>query len=193
VAATLLPRTTERSLQPFSFLSPTVVLNSRVLLQNLNLGLDIRHLFRMLTLGLVQRRLRFVRCLLAPFAISFPGGLLTPALDLTALLLFLEFGSGPSGVRSLISGGGPFVGFARSPFRRRPFPADPRSVGRSECSANRPFDPAGRFSTTPGFDIVAATTSGSSASLATPRWERLLPAPLASSAAFIDGAAIARS
>ena len=71
-------------------------------------------------------------------------------------------------------------------------PSSSRS-GRSACSAKGPLDPAGRFSTTPGFAIVAATTSGSSVSLACPWWKRLLPAPHASSAAFIDGAAIARS
>ncbi len=52
----------------------------------------------MLALGLLKRRLRFGSCLLAPFAISFPGSFLTPALGLTALLLLLEFGSGLSGV-----------------------------------------------------------------------------------------------
>jgi hypothetical protein len=52
----------------------------------------------MLALGLVQRRLRFGRRLLAPFAISVSGGLLALALGLTALLLLLEFGSGLSGV-----------------------------------------------------------------------------------------------
>jgi hypothetical protein len=54
-------------------------------------------------------------------------------------------------------------------------------------------DPTGRLRTTPGFAIVAATTSGSSLSLAAPWWNRLLSAPHASSAAFIDGAAIAWS
>jgi hypothetical protein len=52
----------------------------------------------MLALGLVQRHLRLDRRLLAPFAISFPSGLLAPAFSLTMLLLLLEFGSGLSGV-----------------------------------------------------------------------------------------------
>jgi hypothetical protein len=46
---------------------------------------------------------------------------------------------------------------------------------------------------TPGFAMVAATTSGSSLCLAAPWWKRLLSAPQASKAAFIEGAAIARS
>jgi hypothetical protein len=47
---------------------------------------------------------------------------------------------------------------------------------------------------TPGFAMVAATTSGSSLCLAAPWWKRLLSAPQASkAAAFIEGAAIARS
>jgi hypothetical protein len=41
--------------------------------------------------------------------------------------------------------------------------------------------------------MVAAMTSGSSLSFATPWWKRLLSAPHACRAAFIDGAAIACS
>ncbi len=59
---------------------------------------DLRGLLRVLTLRLVQCRLRFGRRLLAPLAISFSGGLLVPALGLAAALLRLEFRSGPSGV-----------------------------------------------------------------------------------------------
>jgi hypothetical protein len=36
------------------------------------------------------------------------------------------------------------------------------------CSAKRPLDSAGRLTTTPGLAMVAATTSGSPVSLATP-------------------------
>jgi type I restriction enzyme R subunit len=42
-----------------------------------------------------------------------------------------------------------------------------------------------------GFFMVTAMTSGSSPSFAAPWWKRLLSAPQASRAAFIDGAAIA--
>lgn len=56
-------------------------------------------------------------------------------------------------------------------FCRVPLSLHPRSDGRSECSAKRSFDPAGRLSTTTGLDIVAAMTSGSSVSFATPRWK----------------------
>jgi hypothetical protein len=52
----------------------------------------------MLALGLVQRRLRFRRRPLAPFAISFADGLLAPALGLTAFLLLFELGGGLSGI-----------------------------------------------------------------------------------------------
>jgi hypothetical protein len=41
--------------------------------------------------------------------------------------------------------------------------------------------------------MVAAMTSGSVLSFATPWWKRLLSAPHASKAAFIDGAAMACS
>jgi hypothetical protein len=43
-----------------------------------------------------------------------------------------------------------------------------RCVGRLACSLKGPFDPTGCLRTTPGFDIVAATTSGSSTCFATP-------------------------
>nr|GAJ35005.1 hypothetical protein BDOA9_0142040 [Bradyrhizobium sp. DOA9] len=69
----------------------------------------------------------------------------------------------------------------------------PRSVGSSALSVNGPSEPTGRLSTTPGFAMVAATTSGSSVSFAAPWWNRLELAPQASSAAFIEGAAIAWS
>jgi hypothetical protein len=122
----------------------------------------------MLALGLVQHRLRLRRCLLAPFAISFPGGLFAAALGLAALPLLLEFGGGLSGV--------PLAYLRRRLLGRlgaMSFPLPPLNggsqVGREiRVLAEAPLDPAGRFSTTPGFDIVAATTSGSSVSLATP-------------------------
>ena len=66
---------------------------------------------------------------------------------------------------SLIFGGDRFSAFGRR-LSRPPRASSP--VGRSECSAKRPLDPAGRLRMMPGFDIVAATTSGSLVSLATP-------------------------
>jgi hypothetical protein len=59
--------------------------------------------------------------------------------------------------------------------------------------AEAPIRSHGTFETTPGFAIVAAMTSGSVLSFAAPWWKRLLSAPQALSAAFIDGAAIACS
>jgi len=97
--AGLLPGSSERGLQPLAFLFPSVVLGERTLLERLDLGLDVRRPFRMLALGLVQRRLGFGRRLLAPFTVPFPGSLLAPALGLTALLLLLEFSCGLSGVQ----------------------------------------------------------------------------------------------
>jgi hypothetical protein len=69
----------------------------------------------------------------------------------------------------------------------------PRLVGSLACSPKDPSDPTGRLRTTPGFAMAAAMTSGSSLSFAAPWWKRLLSAPHASKADFIDGAAIARS
>lgn len=57
--------------------------------------------------------------------------------------------------------------FGEVAFFRAPF-STPRSVGRSDCSANRLLDPAGRLSTTPGLAIAAAITAGSWVSVAKP-------------------------
>jgi hypothetical protein len=54
-----------------------------------------------------------------------------------------------------------------------------KCVSRLACSRKGPSDPTGRLKMTPGFNMVAATTSGSSLSFATPRWKRLLFAPQA--------------
>jgi hypothetical protein len=54
---------------------------------------------------------------------------------------------------------------------------------------NGPLEPTGCFSTTPGFVMLAAMTSGSWLSFAAPWWKRLQSAPHASRAAFIEGAA----
>ena len=147
----------------------------------------------MLPLRGVQSRLRFRDRLLALSPLLFPGRLFLAALGIPTLLLALELRGGLFRESpSLILGAARRFGSGRRAFFFGPSPPSPRS-GRSACSANCPLDPAGRFSTTPGFAMAAATTSGSSVSLAKPWWKRLLPAPHASSAAFMDGAAIARS
>src|SRR4029450_7531935 len=51
----------------------------------------------------------------------------------------------------------------------------------------------GRLRTTPGFAMVAATIAGSRVSFANPCLKTLVLEPQASAAAFIDGAATARS
>ena len=66
-------------------------------------------------------------------------------------------------VSSVVRGTWSF-GFARVFFGLGLGPSPAKSVGRSACSLNGPSDPTGRLTTTPGFDIVAATTSGSSLS-----------------------------
>ena len=61
------------------------------------------------------------------------------------------------------------------------------------AEAEGPFDPTGRLRTTPGFAMVAATIAGSRVSFANPWLNTLVLEPQASAAAFIDGAATARS
>lgn len=85
-------------MQPVPFLFPPIVFGLGALLDSLCLGLDRRGPFSVLALGLVQRRLRFFCGLVAPFAIPLPGGLLSPALGLAALLLLLEIRGGFSGL-----------------------------------------------------------------------------------------------
>jgi len=56
-----------------------------------------------------------------------------------------------------------------------------------------PLDPTGRLRTTSGFAMVAATIAGSWVSFAKPCLKTLVLEPQASAAAFMDGAATARS
>jgi len=66
-------------------------------------------------------------------------------------------------------------------------------LGSAASSRNASFEPTARFSTTPGRAIVAITMAGSFVSFAKPWVNRLCAPPHASSAAFMDGAATARS
>ena len=166
----------------------------RSLLESLDLGLNGRGPLRVLLLGLVQCSLRLVDCLLTAFTVLLLGGLFARPFALSPLLLLFEGESGLS-LRRLVDGArGRLLCFL--PFDLRAAfvgPGPPRSVGSSACSPKDPADPTGRLSTTPGFAMVAAMMSGSTLSFAAPWWKRLLSAPHASRAAFIDGAAIARS
>ena len=67
------------------------------------------------------------------------------------------------------------------------------AFGSAAFSANAPSDPTGRRSTTPGAASVASTILGSSVCSAKPRLKMSGSDPQASAAAFIDGAATARS
>jgi hypothetical protein len=194
----LTPRAPQRSFQSLLLLIPAGFFGLRSLLGRLHFGLDGGGLLRVLLLGLVQRSLRLVDRLLTAFTVLLPGGLFLRPFKLAALLFPFVVESGLS-LRSLVDGAGgrllrltalrpcglraAFVGLLPSP----------RLVGNSACSPNDPSDPTGRLRTTPGFFMAAAMTSGSSLSFAAPWWKRLLSAPHASRAAFIDGAAIARS
>ena len=181
----------QRGRQPLPFFLPPLVFGLDPFLDRGLFGVEgLRPLF-VLPLRRVQRRLRFRDQLRALGSLLLPLRLFLTTLGVPPLLLALELGGGLACIFvanlavACLFGSGRWLLF-------RP-PASSFRSGRSACSAKRPFDPAGRLSTTPGFDMVAATTSGSSVSLAAPWWKRLLPAPHASSAAFIDGAAIARS
>ena len=132
-------------------------------------GLKGHGSFFVFPLRLVQRRLRSPDELLTLGALLLPCRLFLAALGIAPPLFALELGGGLAGGFLADLGG-------RSLFRARwallrsscGLAAIEVSVGNSACSAKGPFDPAGRLRTTPGLDIVAATTSESSVSLATP-------------------------
>lgn len=195
IPSPLTPRALQRSFQSLLLLIPAGVLGLRSLRESINLGLDGGGPLRVLLLRLVQRSLRLVDRLLTPLKRFLPGGhFLRPFLRTALLLPFV----GERRLPLLTLSTGREAGFlATGRFDLRSafddFLPPPRSVGSSECSLKDPSDPTGRLRTTPGFFMAAAMTSGSSLSFAAPWWKRLLSAPHASRAAFMEGAAIARS
>lgn len=76
---------------------------------------------------------------------------------------------------------------------RSDFFPPPATFGSAAVFVNFPVEPAGRRSTTPGAAIVAFTTSGSSVTFANPCLKMSGSDFQASAAAFMDGAATARS
>lgn len=159
-AGCLVPGTPQRGMQPLPYLVRPVVLGARTLLESLGLVWMAAALFACSRSACPEQLALWPsasRAVPAPL----PGALFAPALGVAALLLLLEIGGGLSGI--------PLADLGRASLRRLrsdAFSAESRSCwipssdGRSECSAKRRFDPAGRLSTTPGLDIVAATTLG---------------------------------
>jgi hypothetical protein len=119
-------------------------------------------------LGFVQRCLGYRRRLLTPFAIPPPGSPLAPDLGLTALLLLLEIGGGLSGVPFADLRSCALRRLCPAPFASLPILTGPQVGGKIGVLCETPVDPAGRLRTTPGFVMVAAATSGSLVSFATP-------------------------
>ena len=124
---------------------------------------------------LFQRCLRLGNCLLASLTMSLPGGLFLPTLVFTPSLLPLERNCGLVGRLSSVVRGTCSFGFARVFFGLGLGPPPGKSVGRSACSLNGPSDPTGRLRTTPGFDMVAATTSAIAALLGDTLMEKIAP------------------
>ena len=148
----------------------------------------------MLPFGSIKRRLRLVDRLLAAFTLLLPGGLF-PCLITFAARLLPSVGESRLPLRGLVCGLGRTL--MRFPaFRRagsfRSFSAPAQIGGQFGMFAEGSVGADGApEETTPGFFMVAAMMFRSSLSFAAPWWKRLLSAPQASSAAFIDGAAIA--
>jgi hypothetical protein len=188
----LTPSAPQRGFQSLLLVIPAGLFGLRSFLKSLNLGLDGGSSLRVFLLGLVQRSLRLVDRLLTAFTLLLPSGLFLRPFKFAARLLPLIGESGLS-LRSLIDGREEGF-FVFGPFDLRAAfvdPPPPRLVGSSACSLKGRSVPTGRLRTTPGFARVAAITSGSWLSFAAPWWKRLLSAPHASKAAFMDGAAIA--
>jgi len=193
VGLSISSRAPQRRVKPPFFLVPSVVFGLQLFLDGLDLGAQRGRSLPVSPLRLVQKRLLPVDGLLPAFALVLPCGLFPCLLAFAALPLPFVCLRGLF-VRRLF-------GLAEVSFAFRPagFGADffgpswPRFFGNTACSPKAPSDPTGRLRTTPGFAIVAAMTSGSVLSVAAPWWKRLLSAPHASRAAFIEGAAIACS
>jgi hypothetical protein len=141
----------------------------------------------MVTLRFFKRGFGLGDCLLAPLAFLLSRGLFLPALAIASLPFSLERKGGLACcfVVNLLS--------RRFACRRSFTLSMGSSFGSSACSLNAPSDPTGRRRTTPGLASVAATIAGSSVSFAKPCWKRFVSEPQACKAAFIDGAAMARS
>src|SRR4030081_1645402 len=106
----------------------------------------------MLSLGLIQRRLRLVYGLLPTFALILPSGLFPRPFKFAALLFPFEGESDLSLCRLVDGRAAIFFALRPSDFRAACVgPALPRSVGSSACSAKDPLEPMGRLRMTPGF------------------------------------------
>jgi hypothetical protein len=81
-----------------------------------------------------------------------------------------------SALLSVVRGGDSLCGFAGPSFSF----STGRSLGSSACSVKEPFDPTGRFRTTPCLARVAATMAGSRVSFANPCLKTLVREPHAS-------------
>ena len=122
----------------------------------------------MLLPGFIEGRLSLRDRLLPALAFPPPGSFFPQAFGFTPLLFVLKLQRGLSGGALADLWRTPLVRFGAVLSRLAPTSSPPRSVGKSASSRKRPFEPAGRLSTTPGLDMVAATTSASSVSLAKP-------------------------
>ena len=187
----LIPRPAQRRLQPPLFLIPVGVFGLQLRLDRLDFGAHRGRAFRVLLLRLVQRPLCLVVRLLPACALLC---LAASSLASSRSRRRRSRSYACAAFRSAALSGWAEDFLAFAGLRAAFFPPSwPRFFGSSACSPKGPSDPTGRLRTTPGFAMVAAMTSRSWLSFATPWWKRLLSAPHASKAAFIDGAAIACS
>lgn len=164
--AVLVPGAAQRFFEPYPLVFPAGVLRLDPLLDVLPLGFELFGSLFVLALrnvqGLLSLGTSFTR-----LARSFSNA--ASSLRRSASRRFCSRSKAAPAFRD------PFTPVLETP-RRAGFagliffgwaPSSSKS-GRSACSAKGPLDPAGRFSTTPGFAMVAATMSGSSVSLACP-------------------------
>jgi len=149
---------------------PNALLRLVPFLQKFYLGLNVRSVLFVLPAGRVQGLLLRLDGLLASLSLLALGSLLLRAFALAALLLFLES-------ERRLAVGRLVVSLLRMPLvlaARRLAVRLLRSVAAGEIGRQLgmlfegPLEPTGRFRTTPGAAIVAATMWGSSLCLAAP-------------------------
>jgi hypothetical protein len=178
----------QRRVKPPFFLVPSVVFGLQLFLDGLHLGAQRGLSLPVSLLRLVQKRLRPVDGLLPAFALLLPCGLLPCLLAFAALPLPFVCLRGLS-VRRLVWTGGSLLCLSACRLRGGLLRSVLAEVLRQYgMFAEGAIGSHGALEDhAPGFAIVAAMTSGSVLSVAAPWWKRLLSAPHASRAAFIEG------
>jgi hypothetical protein len=157
-------------------LLPTGVLSLRALFQCGPVGLDGGCDAVMLPFGLFECGLRLGGRRIATLPLLRPRDFFRRSLSRSLSALSYSKAALRAALSSVFGGGRSF-GLGRLSCGLRPASSSGRSVRQGCIFGMRAIRPDRRRRMTPGFAMVAATSSGSSDSLAAPWWKRLLSAP----------------